>query len=337
MTRFSFPSESPYAIAELGFNHGGSLTRARRLIEAAAGAEADGVSVPLYRTDHLLSGVYCEDEVSIYRSHQLSREDVIELAGVAEECGVEFAATVYDPELLEWYRTELAPPFVGIHAGDLTYRRLLEACARGTEPILLSTAAATMDEIETALHWLENAEVVLFHSTADRPTPDDRLHLRRIRSLRERFGDPVGYADRSQSTEAPLIAGRLGATVWMRPLTLDSDQESPHQPVSLEPDRFKEVVDRFQPIRENDPETIEADPDRMLGDPDPEQSEVDRDFRTRYRRSLMADRTLAAGDRLKADMVRELRPGNGLPAGRIEDCLGMMVQRPTDPLHMISY
>jgi hypothetical protein len=36
-------------------------------------------------------------------------------------------------------------------------------------------------------------------------------------------------------------------------------------------------------------------------------------------------------------MVRELRPGDGLPAEEIDNVIGMLIPRPTDPQEMISY
>jgi hypothetical protein len=61
------------------------------------------------------------------------------------------------------------------------------------------------------------------------------------------------------------------------------------------------------------------------------------DYRSKYRRSLMGDQSLSAGDSLEQSMVRELRPGGGLPANKINQCLGMLIPRPTDPGEMIPY
>ena len=49
---------------------------------------------------------------------------------------------------------DIGAPLYKIASGDITHRPLLELVAQTGKPVLLSTGAATVDEIRAAIEWL---------------------------------------------------------------------------------------------------------------------------------------------------------------------------------------
>lgn len=304
--------ERPFLVAAPGRSHGGDLKRARRIIEAAAAADVDAVQLPLYRTDHLVSPVHDAEQAREYRRTELDREAYASLADEARRVGTRLAPTVYDPTLLEWV-LQRNPPYVRFHGGDLTYRRLLSRAAMASVPVFLGTAGATPDEITRALDWLGEAaeRTVLLNRKGQTSggSPPARGRILDAGNPREHPGD---------LREARVLEGRL----------------SPNEPSGS--DLARTVTRPLQQLARlirggtdggNPPPSAGPGSESPPGHPQDPGS---------VRRSLMADRPLSAGTILEPDMVRELRPAGGVPAGRFRECLGLRLARPADPMEMIA-
>lgn len=315
--------QPPYLCVRIPPEAGEGPDELKNRIRDCAELGVDAVSVPLYRTDHLVSLVHRSGEASDYRDRQLPRKLVEELGETTRDSGLDFTATVYDPELLEWFDSRIEAPFYCLHGGDVTYRRLLETAGQTSKATCLSTAAAGEDEIQQALDWVGTPSTLLLHEPLEETAPIPN----RVRWLRETFNRPVGFLDRFGAlTETP---GILPDSCDLLVVLLDGDSSTTGYSRA-------ELQSLIETLRNTSPsesgpggESIETDPLDF--------DEVLEDYRSEYRRSLMASQSLSAGQTLTEEMVRELRPAGGLPANRIRECLGMMVTRPTDPQEMIAY
>lgn len=297
--------ERPFLVAAPGRSHGGDAGRARRIIEAAAAADVDAVQLPLYRTDHLVSSVHDAEQAREYRRTELDRDTWASLADEARRAGTRLAPTVYDPTLLEWV-LQRDPPYVRFHGGDLTYRRLLSGAATASVPVFLGTKAATPDEVDRALDWLGEAaeRTVRLGGLAGKPDSSD---------------PPSGLIVPPDPRERPRPNRPLPRVLELQ---LRPEDGSAGTVTRTLRDLQRRLRDRFN---STSPAGSEPEPPpRPPEDPGP------------VRRSLMADRPLSAGTILEPDMIRELRPAGGVPAGRIRECLGLRVARPADPMEMIA-
>lgn len=308
---FAAATERPLLVAAPGRSHGGRVERARAIVEAAAEADVDAVQLPLYRTDHLISPVHAPERARGYRRTQLDRDAYASLARTAREAGTRLAPTVYDPTLLEWVLNR-DPPYVKFHHGDLTYRRLLRRAAGTSVPVHLGITGGTEDEIRNATGWLdEAAEDTVLVARQERPATPHHRSEAWILDL-----DAAVRSGPWNLREARVLEARI------RPD--EGPGTDPSETVTRPLDRLRRWIHGDNPTGGNPsaPSVEPASPPR-------------RGLR-RVRRSLMAARPLSAGTLLDPEMVRELRPGDGIPAARLEDCMGLRVARPTDPMEMIS-
>ncbi|MFB6346437.1 MAG: N-acetylneuraminate synthase family protein [bacterium] len=294
------------------------------LIKECSELSVDAVNVPLYRTDHLISLVHRSDEADRYREFELSREQFQALENTAHDEGLTLTATVYDPELLKWYETSLKAGFCFFHGGDITYRRLLETASDTSLTPVLSTAASTPDEINRGLEWL-GEDVLLLHERLGPEFGSETAHPDRLEWLREEFGKPVGLRDCGPGSKSPQAINE--ATLWVPQLNTETSETGYS---------FTELESMLGQLQDGSLESsgeTDRSPERNGAEPE---GDVEA-YKKNYRRSLMAGQSISAGATLKEEMIRELRPAGGLPADKIRECIGILVQRPTDPQEMIAY
>ena len=150
----------------------------------AAQAGAWAIKFQLYKADELAvpgSPKYWSDEIgtnSQYEAFQLSDHldysAYAEVAAACRELGIVFFATPFDLRAIEALE-EIGVPLYKVASGDITDRPLLDAVAKTGKPLLLSTGAATLEEIRRAIEWtgLGPDRLVPLVCTLTYPTPDE--------------------------------------------------------------------------------------------------------------------------------------------------------------------
>lgn len=213
----------------------------------------------------------------------LAAEDWKELAAYCATLGIGFMSSPFDLEAVDL----LADAGVGaikVASGEITHRQMLERIAQTGLPVVLSTGAATLAEVDRALVWLDPLDnITLLACTLAYPTGDGDANLGRIETLKM-FGHPVGYSDHTLRTDTALAAAALGATMLEKHCTLDAGGGVPDDLMALEPGRLRQYV------------TYAELGARMRGDGvvGPVASELA--ARHGARRSLHAARTIEAGE-----------------------------------------
>lgn len=322
------PGEPCFLIAEAGVNHNGDLALALRLVEAAARAGVDAVKFQSFRAadvaaaeapkaDYQLETTGAESQLEMLRALELDPDAHTKLKRAAEQHGLVFLSTPFDHESVELL-DGLGVAAFKIASPDVTNVPLLEDVGRRRRPVLLSTGAADLAEVEQAVAVLRGAgaeELVLLHCVTAYPAAPEDANLRAMATLRERLELPVGYSDHTEGDEVALAAVALGATVIEKHFTLDRALPGPDQRSSLEPEELAAFVRRAR--------SVEA----ALGDGVKRPAESERRNAAAVRRSLAAADDLPAGAVLTRGMLKALRPGTGIAPTRIDDLVGRRLRR----------
>jgi N-acetylneuraminate synthase len=143
--------------------------------------------------------------------------------------GIGFLTTCFDIDWLNLLADSL--PFFKIASADITNFTLITAIAHKHKPILMSTGAASFDEISDALDLIRSitdAEVCLMHCVLNYPTEFENANLNRITELKHRFpGVLIGYSDHTRpdfSHNAISVAVSLGVEIIEKHFTYDKHQ-----------------------------------------------------------------------------------------------------------------
>jgi sialic acid synthase SpsE len=239
--RFRLPESGlPMIILEAGVNHDGELRKAIELIDLAAKSGADFIKFQTYSAEKLaaksspsywnLKEEPTTSQIELFAKYDgFTLQDYKSLILRAEQAGIGFLTTCFD---IEWFDA-LADflPFYKIASADLTNYILIRAISEKDKPILMSTGAASFEEISAALHLIRsitNAEVCLMHCVLNYPTEFENANLGRISELKARFPEVlIGYSDHTRSEfshSAISLAVSLGATIIEKHFTYDKGQ-----------------------------------------------------------------------------------------------------------------
>jgi N,N'-diacetyllegionaminate synthase len=140
-------------------------------------------------------------------------------------------------------------PFVEIHkiaAFEINHIRLLEYLASTKKPIIISTGASNLSDIDFAIKLLKKkgvTEICLLQTTSKYPAPIESLNLRAINQLKKRYLVPIGLSDHSTDPIfAPTLAIGLGATIIEKHFTLNKNFSGPDHSFALNPIEFNQFI-----------------------------------------------------------------------------------------------
>lgn len=318
-------------VAEIGVNHNGDLGLAREMIAAAKECGADAVKFQTYITEENTSrravkATYQAAEeggeslFDMIKRLELSYDDHVVLKEWSQQCGITFFSRASSPGALRML-VDLEIPFIKVGSLDLTYHPLLADMAATGLPILLSTGASTLGEVEDALGVIYaqgNRNVLLYHCTSNYPTVYSDVNLRAMCTLRDAFALPVGYSDHTLGYEVSCAAVALGARSIEKHFTLDRSLSGPDHKASLEPEEFKRMVAAIRNV------------EVALGDGVKMPLAHEREMREKMRRSVVVTRSLSAGMVLESSALAVKRPGTGIPPKYLATLEGKILRRDVD-------
>ncbi len=316
---------APFVIAEIGVNHDGSVARARELIHAAVDAGADAAKFQMFDASMLMSldsvlAVYqrergAKDPRSLLAALQLSPDALGSLADECVRAGIMPIVTVFSLPLVEHARAQSWSAFK-MASPDLVNRPLLRAIASLGRPMIVSTGAATRDEVSQACAWLEDVEHLAFlQCTSSYPTPDQNAAMGGMHDIRALTSRVTGYSDHTACVDSGGLAVAAGACILEKHLTYDRAATGPDHNASLDPAQFAAYVALVHRAA------------RMIGSHTKVLQDVERDVRAVSRQSIVAARDLAAGHVLSLDDLCFKRPGTGICASRITEVVGHALAR----------
>ncbi len=314
-----------YVIAEIGSNHDGSLDEALRLIEASAKAGADCVKFQSYRAETLVAPTH--PGYATLQRLSLPAAWYSRLKSTAERCGVHFTSTPFDLEAVHQLAAA-GVPAIKIASGDLTYTDLLRAAAATGLPLVISTGAAYVGEVDEAVRTVRAAgarQLALLHCASAYPATFEAANVRAVATLRAAFGVPVGFSDHTPGHAAALAAVALGGRLIEKHITFDRARKGPDHGYALTVEEFADLVTHIR--------AVEAA--LGTGAKAPVQPEVSE--REWARRGVYAARALEPGHVIAEGDLVCLRPVHGFPAARREELLGRCVRRRVEALAPLSW
>ena len=218
---------------------------------------------------------------------------------------MEFMCTAFDVE-----RLRAIDQFVETHkiaSGDITNCEMLEAVNKLGKPVVLSTGAASIMEIDDARAMLKDVETTLMHCVLRYPTPIADAQLWKILRMNELMGatSRIGYSDHClPSSPALITAYTLGATVLEKHITA--------MPNQVGNDHYHAISIKDLPLLLRQLDEVR----QLMGDKDRGFEEVldnQKQAIHHARRGVYLKRDLELGHTIVMDDVEFLRPqGDGM-------------------------
>jgi sialic acid synthase SpsE len=204
---------------------------------------------------------------------------------------------------------------------------LLRKVAATGKPVIVSTGAASLAEIDDAVRVLRAAgcrELVLLKCTSTYPASPANTNLRTIPVLADTFGCPIGLSDHTMGVGASVAAVALGACVIEKHFTLSRAEGGVDSAFSLEPHELKSLVEETERAHQA------LGGVQLCIQPSEEKSRL-------YKRSIYVSKAIAAGEELTADNLKIIRPGDGLWPRYWDVVLGRRATRDLRPGTPLSW
>lgn len=329
----------PYIIAEAGVNHEGSMETAKRLIEEAKQGGAEAIKFQTYKAKYLASKnspSYWDlnQESTTSQFHLFSKydkfwkEEYEELKLECDKNDIEFMSTPFDVHSAE-FLADLMPVFK-ISSSDITNLPFIDKLCSYGKPIILSTGAAYMWEIERAVDVIKGNgnPLSLLHCILNYPTENKHANLGMIMDLKKKYPDEViGYSDHTLPGDMDLIlySHLLGAVIIEKHFTHDKTLPGNDHYHAMNMEDLKVFKSKIDTLYE------------MLGGFKKVSIPSEEPARANARRSLVLERSVKKGDVLERKHLTWKRPANGISPSEIETVIGKAVTRDVEEDEVLQY
>lgn len=330
-------TDAAYVIAEMAWSHSGAPQRALQMLEGAARAGANAISIhitdmPTYMVEDYkcLVGTTLSDsadpDATIYgflEKINLRADDWRAFGARATELGVDLIVMCNDRTSFEFSKSLNVRRYVVSAASFLEFDFIADI-VRQNPDVILRTGGATLEEVGRVVDLIfstdDKATVCLLAGIQLYPTPIEELHLASLRTIADRFRRPgvtVGLADHIDGDHPyaiylPALALAYGARVLEKHITTDRKEKLEDYEAALGIDQFVSFVEY---VRTAERALGDGSLDYMADNP------AYRKYRLVARKKVVAATELVAGTTLTREMVAFKRADHGAQV----DALGRLI------------
>jgi N,N'-diacetyllegionaminate synthase len=331
--------KSVFIIAEIGVNHNGDISLAKKMVDAAKDSGADAVKFQTFTAEALATRetpkvdyqrnttANHESHFEMLRSLELDRQEHYELLNYCKQRGIEFLSTPYDIQSAQ-FLAALNVRFFKTASADLVDLPLQRYIASTGLPTMVATGMATLGEIEKVVQiydGLNNPDLILLHCVSNYPCSDLSLNLRAMQTIGSAFSLPCGFSDHSEGYLAAAVSVAMGAKVVEKHFTLDKMLPGPDHRASSIPSEFADLVQNVRRV------------EKILGGQRKACQPEERQMAKVSRKSLILSRSLHAGQPITDEDLELKRPGTGISGNFFSEILGKLASRDLPVGHRLKW
>ena len=249
-----------FVTAEIGINHNGDISIAKKLIDMAKKADCDAVKFQ----KRTIEKVYSKEILDLPRDSpwgsttrdqklglEFEKDEYDQIDDYCKKIGIEWFASCWDVDSQLFIRNYNCK-YNKVASAMLTNLELLKIIAEEKKHTFIGTGMSTIDEITQAVKIFQekNCPFELMHSNSTYPTKLEETNIKCIETLKNEFKCNVGYSGHeSVSYLVCICAAVLGATSIERHITLDRTMYGSDQAASLEFPGLERMVRNVKQIK----------------------------------------------------------------------------------------
>lgn len=259
---FNKNTKKTLIIAEIGNNHEGDISNAKKLIKLASKAGVDAVKFQTFITDKFINPKDIK-RFNQLRKFELGFKNFKKLYDYSKKQGLKFISTPFDLESAKFLNKYC--DIIKISSGDNNFFPLLDYFLDKKKKIIISTGMMSSYDLEELSKHIKNKldqkkmleRIALLHCVTSYPALDKDLNLNSIPYLIKNYKFTIGYSDHSIGHEACISAVALGAKIIEKHFTINKNF-SKFRDHKLSAD-FKEMVTIVNGIRKTEDQLGEFD------------------------------------------------------------------------------
>jgi len=320
-----------FFIAEAGVNHNGSIDLGKQLVDIAVESGADAVKFQTFKTENIITkkapkstyhiettgGDKDQSWFELLKTQEMSKNMHVELLEYSKDKGILFLSTPYDEESADLLEKLNVPAFK-IASTDTSNIPLLKYIAKKGKPMILSSAMATMEEVQLAVNTVRAEginEIAMLQCTGNYPAKLSDSNIRVIQTFKEKLECVVGYSDHTLDIINPIAATAIGAKIYEKHFTIDRTLPGPDHRMALEGDDLKRTIKAIR------------DTELALGGYKKEVLESEKENRNKLRKSIVSKSKINKDEIITMDMISFKRPGNGIQPIDLKKVIGKKALR----------
>ena len=309
-------------IAEVGVNHNGKLSLAKKLITEAKKCGADFVKFQIYNPDEITTPYASktnyqkkndgtkDNQYNMLKRYNLTFKQFKILKDYCKKNNIKFLASAFDITSLNNLK-KLKLNFYKIPSGEITNIPYLEHLGKMKKKIFLSTGMATLKEIGHAINvlkksGLKKSQITIMQCTSNYPTKISDLNLNVLNTFKKKFNLKLGFSDHSTAVETPLFAIFNGARIIEKHITLDKKMKGPDHKASLNVAEFKKMIENIYNFKSS------------LGKFTKKPNKQEIRTALLVRKSIVAKKKIKKGETFNNLNLTCKRPGYGIPSSKIK-------------------
>ena len=241
-----------FTIAEIGINHNGNLSIAKKLIQLAKKTGFD--SVKFQKRD--INLVYSENILNSFRESpwgktqrdqkeglEFNEEEYDEINLYCKKKNIDWFASAWDINSLR-FLDKYNLRFNKIASAMIIDNNFLTEVSKRKKHTFISTGMSTYSDIKNAVEIFRKNECSfeLMHCVSTYPMKPEDANLVTINALKKEFNCDVGYSGHENGVAVSLSATMLGITSLERHITLDRTMYGSDQAASLELSGMKNLT-----------------------------------------------------------------------------------------------
>ena len=249
-----------FLIAEIGINHNGDMSIAKKLIDYSKEAGFDAVKFQkrtvekVYSKDYLDSpreSPWGKTQREQKKGLEFEFQEYQEIDEYCKKKNILWSASAWDIDSQKFLNqfnlkfNKVASPMMGNFP-------LLKEIASEKKKTFISTGMCDLEDIDKVVDVFKqkNCEFELMHCVSTYPMKDEDANLLAIKTLRDRYNCNVGYSGHETSlAKIGIVAATLGATSIERHITLDRAMYGSDQSASISYEVLKNFTESVRVVQ----------------------------------------------------------------------------------------
>ncbi len=278
MPKINIKRKKPYLIAEIGINHNGSITLAKKLIDLAKKYNFNAVKfqkrdldicIPENQKNVIRNTPWGEMTYLNYKKKiEFGEKEFKIISQYCKKIKMDWFCSPWDVNSLKFLK-KFNTKYNKVASAMLTNWELVELIAKEKKLTFISTGMSEMKDIKKAIKIFKRnkCDFVLMHCVSTYPCPEEELNLNLIRTLKQKFKCKIGYSGHESSVSPSIAAWFLGANYIERHITLDRSMFGTDQAASLSEPGIRNLtltLSKFPAIFGNGKKTISKGEKNLL-------------------------------------------------------------------------
>ena len=229
-------------IAEIGWNHMGNLSLAKKMILQAKKNGADIVKTQIFDVQNLKDGPWDKDgRREIYEKAQLNENKYKELFKYAKKINCKFfasAMSIKDAKLIKRVNNDL----IKIPSMESRNFPLINYCAKNFKNVIISSGTSKFKEIVNSCKKIPKKKLTVLHCVSSYPCNFSDVNLPKI-NLFKKFFKNVGFSDHTLGIEASILSLKYNPIYIEKHFTIDNSLPGRDNKFAILPHNLKTLKD----------------------------------------------------------------------------------------------